>query len=433
MSEPTSVYSFYYLLTKVAKEAGIAYHGSSGNEKAMPPIEIYDLELCKDIVNDGIKSFIADAPRNGWRWRRRMMSVNITGTRITGTADSASSTTIVDLTLASTYDTDDELNGYYCYITGGTGEGSWAVITDYTALTGTITVADWLDEFGNAGGTDPDTDSTFAITPVETVGGDIARYPLSENFNGEPSGQIHYAKDSTHSTPIDWVGESLIRQLRSINVQTGHPNKAAIRPLEPRSAAIDPKRRYELIVNPQPSASDILEFPYELTFNKLDLETGLADSGSNTTLVDAARTEGDDYFNGWKIEIISGTGKGSYAIVTDYTGGTGTFDVADWLTAAGAGGGTNPGANSVYAVEPLNNLHPAGHKYDIAILSACLAQAEIEIDDIASGYVDKYMKKDLPKAYEMDLRSAPKKLGTMNRGGVIRERTWNNVTTDHDI
>lgn len=430
MAEPNSIYSFRYLITKVAKEAGIAYYGSSGNEKAMPPIDVHDLELCKDIVNDGIKGFIADAPRNGWRWRRRIMSVSITGTRITGTADSASATTIVDATLAATYTSATDLVGYYCYITSGTGEGSWAVITGYdpTGTPGECTVADWLDEFGNAGGTNPAADSTFAITPVETVGGNISRYPLSENFNGEVAGQIHYVSDSAHSTWIEWVHESFIRQLRSVNVITNHPNRAAIRPLEPLSEAIDPKRRYELILDPQPSATETLEFPYELIFDKLDLETGLGDSGGNTTLLDGERTEGDGYFIGWKIEIISGTGKGSYAIVTGYTGSSGTFTVADWLTAAGAAGGTNPGANSVYNVEPSNNLHPAGSKYDIVIMSACLAQAQVEIEDIAAGYVDKYLKKDLQKAYEMDARSGPRKLGTMNRRRVIRERTWFDVT-----
>ena len=430
MAEPTSAYSFEYLITKVAKEAGLAYYGAAGNEKAMPPIDVHDLELCKDIVNDGIKSFIADAPRTGWRWRDRIMAMSIDGTRITGTADSASATTIVDATLAATYTAVTDLVGYYCYITGGTGIGSWAVITAYdpTGTPGECTVADWLDEYGNAGGTDPAADSTFAITVVETVGGDVSRYPLPEDFNGEASGQIHYASSSAHSTRINWVGESYIRQLRSVNVTTTYPNKAAIRPLEPRTSAMDPKRRYELILDPQPVSADVLEFPYKLTFNKLDIEVGLGDSGSNTTLVDGERTEGDDYFNGWRIEIISGTGKGSWALVTGYTGASGTFTVADWLTAAGAGGGTNPGLNSVYTVRPLNNLHPAGYKFDLAILSSCLAQAEIEVDDIASGYVNKYMKKDLPKAYEADARSAPRNLGTMNRGRAIRERTWNNVT-----
>ena len=248
MSEPTSALTFVNLLTKIAREAAVAYYGSSGNEKAMVPIDVHDLEMCKEVVNDGIRMFIADAPINGWRWARRIISLNVTGTRVTGIADSASTTTIVDLTLADTYDTDDDLKDWYCYILTGTGIGSYAKITGYTALTGTITVADWLDEYGNAGGTDPDTDSTFAVTSVETVGGDIARYPLPENFGGEINGEIHYIKDSNHSTIVNWVHESFIRARRATSVQTGYPRYAAIRPWESQTNVAGLTRRFEIIL-----------------------------------------------------------------------------------------------------------------------------------------------------------------------------------------
>jgi len=75
LAEPTSILKFEDLITRVAREAGIAYHGTAGDTKAMPPIDIHDLELCKEIVNDAIRMFIADAPRTGWRWRRRIMRV----------------------------------------------------------------------------------------------------------------------------------------------------------------------------------------------------------------------------------------------------------------------------------------------------------------------------------------------------------------------
>ena len=165
MAEPTSAYSFSDLVAKIAHEAGTAYYGG-GTGRAMVPVDDdYNLQLCKDIVNDGIKMFIADCPPKGWRWMRRIMSVNITGTRITGTADAADATSITDLTLVDTYDADDDLNDYWCYILTGTGQYSYAQITDYDGTTGACTVADWLDQYGNAGGTDPAADSTFRIIP----------------------------------------------------------------------------------------------------------------------------------------------------------------------------------------------------------------------------------------------------------------------------
>ncbi|KKL84758.1 hypothetical protein LCGC14_1961510, partial [marine sediment metagenome] len=303
MAEPTSALSFEGLILRVAREAGIAYHGSSGTERAMVPVDAHDLDLCKRIVTDGIRMFIADAPENGWRWMRRIASVTVTATRVTGTADSVSTTTIVDTdlcenlgsmtaeagtnattlvdaSLTASYPTDNELigyycyietgtgagsyalitdyvastgtitvadwlasggqpggtdpvstdtfgisaykilNNYYCYITAGTGKNSWAVITDFNSSNGTVTVADWLDAYGNPGGTDPTVGSTLAITPIETVGGDIHRYPLPENFGGEVDGQIHYASDTNHSSTIDWVHESHIRNRRAVTVIT---------------------------------------------------------------------------------------------------------------------------------------------------------------------------------------------------------------------
>ncbi|GAH55675.1 unnamed protein product, partial [marine sediment metagenome] len=142
MSEPTSRLTFADLVQRVARKAGIAYYGSTGAEKAMVPIDTYNLELCKDIVNDAIRMFISDAPVRGWRWQRRIMNIVLSSVRITGTADGGSSTLLADSNLYSTYDTNDDLNNYYAYILTGTGIGSFAKITDYKCGTGEITSID---------------------------------------------------------------------------------------------------------------------------------------------------------------------------------------------------------------------------------------------------------------------------------------------------
>jgi len=405
MSEPTTQQTMLKLATRVAKEAGIAYRGPSGTSRAMPPIDKDDLEDIKQVINDGIEMFIDDAPPSGWKWRKRILSVNISNLRITGTADSTSDTTVVDLTLADAYDTDDDLKGYYCYILTGTGAGSWAKITGYTALTGTVTVADWLDQYGNAGGTNPAEDSTFAITPYETVGGDIGRYYLPGYYCGEIAGKATFEKDSQHSQRTTWVPESEIRRLRQTGISAAPPYFLAIRQVEPQAGTLGPKRRFELTMYPDPSQADVIEFPYVVGFDKLDIEVGVADSTSTTTLVDATRDEADDYFNGWKIEIIDGTGRGSWALVTDYTCSTGTFTVADWLKPSGSADGADPAADSIYAITPLNNLHPAGIKFDRAIKSAIMYQASMTFDKVLDDYVNEYTQKTLPKAYATDARS----------------------------
>jgi len=422
--EPTSMLTFQELVKRTAIEAGIAYYGSTGSESPMPPIDVHDLGLCKDAVNDAIRMFISDAPAKGWRWMRRIMSVTLTGTRITGTADAGTGATLIDAALKTVYDADDDLNGYYCYILTGTGAGSYAKITNYTASTGTVEVADWLDVYGNAGGTDPAVGSTYAITPVETVGGDISRYPLAENFGGEVDGEINYAASSGHNV-IQWVDESTIRARRAITVNTGYPMFAAVIPLEFLQGYNGPKRRYELILDPQPVSDYVLTFPYTVYFDELKLETGLATAGGATSITDSGRTEADDYFNGWKATIVSGTGKGSWALITDYTGANGAATVADWLKPDGTAGGIDPNTTSVYNFAPVSNLHPAGIKFDQAILSACMAQVELNISDEPTGKYDIYKKVDLPNAMRIDVRTAPLKLSKTSR---IQERTWKDIT-----
>ena len=442
MAQPTSSLSYQELIRKIANKAGIAYTGELGDQRPLVPIDAYNLGDCKDIAIDGIRMFIADAPKRGWQWQKRKLSVTLTGTRITGTADAAGSDSLTDAVLETTYDEDDDLNGYYIYILTGTGAGSFAEIQDYTASGGVISVDEWLDQYGNSPpvddttANDPDTDSTYAITGVETVGGDIARYPLPEYFSGEAAGNIEFAADTNYGGSIEWRDESFIRANRAVSVSTGYPHYATIRPLEPALTDIEDgsaQRRYELIVDPQPSGAYVVEFPYMLSFDNLQLESGKATGGGDTTLTDTAREESNDYFNGWRCEVISGTGKGSYATVTDYVGSTGVFTVADWLTSAGAAGGTNPAADSGYIVYPLNNHLPPGFRFDEAILAACYARLAIENEESDPASINYYLQKALPKAYEADARLAPRKLGSMNtlRGTFDRfERTQNTVTYD---
>ena len=132
---------------------------------------------------------------------------------------------------------------------------------------------------------------------------------------------------------------------------------------------------------------------------------------------------------------MAGTGRNSYAKVTDYVGATGAFTVADWLSMDGTAAGTNPHATAAYIFVCDGYKHPAGIQFDEAIMSAILAKAEMEFDDISSpipglSHNEKFYKLDLPAAHAQDARSAPKRLGQM-MGGSGRPgptRTWTNPT-----
>jgi hypothetical protein len=424
MSEPTSSFSAYDIILRIAEAAGVAFYGTSGQERAYIPVNEDALQKCKRCLNDGIKMFMADAPPEGWRWRRRICEITFTTIQTTGTADAGTSAThLIDLSLASTYTTTNQINGYYAYITAGTGKGSYAVITAYNKTTGDCTVADWLTENGDPGGTDPTTGSSFSITGVQTVQGDKARYLLPQDCTGT-TGPITYAAGSNRGSMISWAHETQIRKMRETTIQTGYPRSAAIRPYG--------SRRYELFIDPSPTTADTVIFPYEVEFNNLQLESGTAFNGSTTVLVTTDshvwKCFPDDYFNGWTLHVVSGLGKNGYAVITDFDADDGTsavFTVAKWLAVDGTSTNPSPGLNSIYYLEPVNNKHPSGAMFDECILSACLAKTQTYFDNISVDYMNKYLNKDLPKAWEKDIRTAPKKLATYR----TTERIWNDIAS----
>jgi len=407
MSEPTSILTYYDLILRVAELAGVAYYGSDGAQRAIIPIDdVNTFDKCKRIVNDGIRMFIAGAPPEGWSWKNRIQSLTLGSVETTGTVDSGTSTTLVDATLSSTYDADDDVNGYYVYdIT----QSIYAVITDYTTATGTVTVAAWLDYDDASSSLTPAASDSFAITDVKTVAGDKSRYWLDQDF-GRVAGEITWGRN-TAGGHITWAHETEIRHRQEVTQQKGDPKLAAVRRYRKQ-------RRWELILDPSPIATDTLQFPYEVGFDQLKMEGGIGNAGAATTLTDAdhAALFADDYFNGWTITLIDGTGKYSYATVTDYATATGIFTVADWLSRDGSAGGTDPSGAVAYYVEPAYNKHPAGLLFDDAILSACKAQVEMQYEDVQAGYVQKFYNKDLPDAIAADRRTRAGKLGKMTCG-----------------
>ncbi|KKL51548.1 hypothetical protein LCGC14_2294420, partial [marine sediment metagenome] len=323
-AEPSNARTMSDLMLRVAEKLGIAEYRSTGQLHI--PIDQYNFNLCKRYINNGISMFMADSPPKGWRWMRRLMSVTF-ATRVAGTVDAADATSMTDLVLASTYDTNDDLNDWYVYILTGTGTGSYARITDYTASTGKCDVTEWLDSDGNATGTTPATDDTYAITSVATDAGDNAKYILPANFSGSADGVIQYAAGSNRSTPIDWCDEAEIRTRRTPSIIGGPPRKAAIVPYQPVDETLSQTRLWVLLVDPRPISADTVQFPYTLYFDSMDMESGIATAGADTTLTDSARSEADDYFNDWTLEVINGTGVGESATVTDYASGVFTVNL----------------------------------------------------------------------------------------------------------
>lgn len=403
MAEVTSALTTHDLVLTVASAAEIAYHGTDGQEAEMIPIDAYDLARCLKVVNTAVRDFIAKGPPGGWHWRNRDMEVSLVQS-YEGTATAGTAASLTDGDIAGDY-ADDYFNGYVLKITAGTGIGETATVADFTGSSGKFDFA------ALSGASTPDTTSQYRIArSTQVIDADASRYLLPQDFQGEVAGDISFIADS-EACGLEWTSEGELRRLREVDVPSGDtPYLAAVKPYST-------KRRWELMVHPRPSGNSTVTFPYKANFDSLTLIAGVASSASTTTLVDDtfAGMYPDNYFNGDTIRIISGTGKTSYATVTDFTGSTCTFTVADWLYQNGEAGGTDPSTDSVYYVD-AGDTHPAGLEFDFAIVAACLAFTEQEFSDVKRGYMDKYLNVDLPSAWAIDGRTRPKKLGVMKPG-----------------
>ena len=194
MSDPTGTLTTFDLVTRVAKEAGLAFYGLAGTDPAMAPIDEHDLDLCLGIVNRGIMMFQADAPPNGWNWRKQLMYTKL-APAITGTATAGTSTSLTCAAKAAVY-ANDYFNGYTLWITSGTGLNATAVVTDYVGLTG-----QFLFSGGMSDGTTPDTTTVFSIScSTSVVHGESSRYLMPAGFNGVAEGRIVYDRNTRHST-----------------------------------------------------------------------------------------------------------------------------------------------------------------------------------------------------------------------------------------
>ena len=85
-------------------------------------------------------------------------------------------------------------------------------------------------------------------------------------------------------------------------------------------------------------------FPFTSDYSRVPLDSGTAQAGSASTItLRAGASAVDDYGVGDYVTIISGTGAGQQAVMTDYVGATKVATVApDWTT--------NPNNTSVYVV-----------------------------------------------------------------------------------
>lgn len=249
-SEPTSAFSFGRLVLEVARKAGTAYFGETGDEAAQAPVDEHDLSEAKRHVNNAVRMFIADAPTTGWRWTRPVASLSMWGavavsatrTVTGGTYDATNDQTLLTANSDVFFETMEEKSIVV------TGQGTF-VVKQYVSAT-TVYV------YGS---------HYFAAASTYSIACD-GNYTLPRTFSGAYTGPLNYAAGTNRATGIEWSGEAIIRQLReNTSTQTGWPTIAAIRPRTSRSG----RRRFELIAYPIPAETLGLELNFDLGFDEM--------------------------------------------------------------------------------------------------------------------------------------------------------------------
>ncbi len=277
MSE--SALTFKELQTYIASQLGVAYYGATGTEVAQPPTDVPTAQQIKDYVNGGIRTFLMDAPEEGWRVQQPIASLVLWASKTTGVVTISG----VGDTTATSASSDFYASMVGHTITASTS-GNTYVITAYTSATVVTLSAD----------ASADTGDTFTLTAT-------GNYTLPSDFGGEYASKLTYAASTNAGTPIKWSNEGTVRRLReNTETQTGYPSLAATRKMDATNIA----RRWEMVVYPTPGGDYTVQFAYELHFTALTSDGDLHPFGANydevikTACAAFAELHGEDALSG---------------------------------------------------------------------------------------------------------------------------------------
>lgn len=249
-SEATSALTFGDLVLEIALKMGTAYYGEDGDEPAQIPVEEHDRTLAKQIANNAVRMFLADAPPTGWRWTRPVAGLalwadlGVTATRtVTGGAyDAANDQTLITANSSIFFETMEEKDIVV------TGHGT-LVVKQYVSPTMVYVYGSHY--FAAA--------STYSIASE----GD---FTLPRSFAGSYTGALNYAAGTNRATGIEWSNDARIRYLReNTSAETGWPTIATIRIRSAQSG----RRRFEMCTYPTPNETLGLELTFDLNFDKM--------------------------------------------------------------------------------------------------------------------------------------------------------------------
>jgi hypothetical protein len=274
MSEPTSVLTFSDLIIEVAHKLGIAYYGTDGTGDAQVPVDAHDLALCKRIVNNAIRMFIHDAPRNGWRWTQPIAAIDLWPSILADTTNKIATSVFASGVTTFTVPTAAFYPSMELRTITITGLGDFTIASYISATSVTVT---------------GDAHTAATKTWSMTAGGD---YTLPSTFGGQLLGPATFAASTNRGSLLNWTDESLIRSLRSnVNESTGTPSLFAMRLMTTGT----PRRRWELMAYRTPQEHLSLLYKYVLHFDSLVTltDTSPAPFGHDETVKAACRAQAE--------------------------------------------------------------------------------------------------------------------------------------------
>jgi hypothetical protein len=244
---------------------------------------------------------------------------------------------------ASASAVDDFYNDTVVLLTGATGAGQVRHISDYVGSTKVATIKpSWV--------TNPDVTSTFAILPMVSVWDNVMADHLDSGSTGASLNAAGGAGDPWTTTLPGAYGAGTAGKIVGDNINATISSRASQASVDDVDNFIDTEiadiqaRLPAALVSGRMDSSVGAMAANVITAGSMaadasteirSLASGTSDSGTTTTMVDAARTESDtDYWVGGLIVFTSGTISGQARYITAFTPGTDTITFAPATTQA---------------------------------------------------------------------------------------------------
>lgn len=380
MSE--SALTFSELQIYLAVQLGVAFYGAAGDEAAQAPTDTATLATIKGYANGGFRMFLNDAPPEGWRFQQPIASVVLwptSSSTVNGTPVYSDPSTTV---LANTSIFHDSMVGHNLVFTV-TSTANGAPVYDSDADNSTVNVDDAI----------------FAVPPLEV--GQIITFTVTGNsytINAiTDTTTVVVDGDASDEVDADTVTITRSYVIASItDAATAVVTGNAASESDGATMTITANGNYTL---PSTFGGDFLGPVTYAAASNVGVSFTWTHEGQIRKLRENDSSTGDPY----KIAIRK----------MDATDIARRFEMLVYPIPSSDRTIEFPYDLHFTAMTAAGDLHPAGARFDEAVMAACEAFAEMHGEDALAGRTHYYRQFALPGAYRTNGRMAPKRLGSL--------------------